>query len=406
MQILDVKADTARFNAGFVVFFIALLLSVQPLSTDLYLPSMKAITLDLGLTVVQSQSTLLALLLGFAMSQLGWGIYSDRVGRRGVLLTGALLYTLSALTCTVANSAAMLIAARLVMGCGLAAMVVCARALIRDLFDVPTGQQAFAKALTGMAITATLSGVAGGWLAQHLPWRAVMGFLTGMGLVALVITWFKYEESHFPQHAEDQGWLTQMLASWRKLLRSPEFLLNTGLAAFTYTEAMLFLGGSSLVLVRNHGVAPGTFGLYMTGFSACFLCGTMACRVVLRRAGRKLALRAAFTLSSLGLLGFVGVSMGPADQAVAALVAAHFVYMLGHGFNQVCSQAGAVAPFPKEAGAAAALSGTLTILCSVVLGQLQAVALGHWPQALTMFAAGNAFMAVTFAVLLSRRASV
>jgi len=396
MQADAVKAPQTSFNARFVVFFIALLLSVQPLSTDLYLPSMHAIVHGLDLSVVQSQGTLLGLLLGFAVSQMGWGIYSDRVGRRGVLLTGAGLYTLSALACAFAMSGTVLILARVAMGVGLAAMVVCARALIRDLFDVPKGQQAFAKALSGMAVAATLSGVAGGWLAQHLPWRAVMGLLASVGAVAWLITWFMFEESHFPQHAPDQSWLAQMLASWRKLLRSRVFLLNTGLAASTYTEAMLFLGGSSLVLIGQMGIEPGTFGWFMTGYSACFLGGTMACRLVLRRASRKLALRVAMSVSAWGAMALLGLTLSPVNLGVAALVAAQMLYMFGHGFNQVCSQAGAVAPFPQEAGAAAALSGTITILCAVVLGQAQAVALTHWPVALTAFAAINALLAAGF----------
>ena len=80
--------------------------------------------------------------------------------------------------------------------------------------------------------------------------------------------------------------------------------------------------------------------------------------------------------------------------------------MLGHGFNQVCSQAGAVAPFPKEAGTAAALSGTLMILCCVGMGQVQAVALSHSGTSLTAFAAFDAAMAAAFAWALRRHVAV
>jgi DHA1 family bicyclomycin/chloramphenicol resistance-like MFS transporter len=390
------------FNPRFIVFFVALLLSFQPLSTDLYLPSLQMITQSLSLSVVQAQGTLLGLLLGFAVSQLFWGQYSDRIGRRRILLVGALIYTLSAALCTLATSGTVMMLARVAMGCGLAALVVCARALIRDLFDEAAGQQAFAKALTGMAVTATLSGVAGGVLARYVPWRGTMGVLALLGAVVLLTTWRHFDESHEPHHDRTVHWLAQMGQAWRKILASRTFLLNTGLAAFTYTEAILFIGGSSLVMVRQHGVKPEAIGLFMTAYSACFLAGTVVCRQVLKRGGLHTALRLACGMSSLGWVLFVLLSVFPDQQITSHLVMAQMIYMLGHGFNQVCSQAGAVAPFPKEAGTAAALSGTLMILCTVALGQLQAMALTHTPMALTWFSAFNALMAALFGLALLR----
>lgn len=394
--------NQAVVNPRFVVLFVAALLSFQPLSTDIYLPSLQMIRQDMGLSVVQAQSTLLGLLLGFAVSQLFWGHFSDRMGRKRILMMGAGLYTFSALACAFAASGHVLIVARVAMGCGLAAMVVCGRAVMRDLFDVQSGQQAFAKALTGMAVTAALSGVVGGVLARYVPWRGTIALLGLVSLAVLLLTWRRFEESHTPDHKPDVHWLAQLLASWRGILGNRAFLFNTGLAAFTYTEAILFIGGSSLVLVGREGLTPSTFGLIMTGYSSCFLAGTVLCRRMLRKGGRRLALMAGSTQSSLGMLAFVAVSLNPRWHGVVPLVAAQMLYMLGHGFNQVCSQAGAVAPFPKEAGTAAALSGTLMILCSVCMGQLQALVLSHTPLALSWFACFNATMVVGFGVLLWR----
>ncbi|HEX8602284.1 MAG TPA: MFS transporter, partial [Pseudoduganella sp.] len=46
------------------------------------------------------------------------------------------------------------------------------------------------------------------------------------------------------------------------------------------------------------------------------------------------------------------------------------VYMLGHGFHNPCGQAGAVAPFPAQAGRAAAVSGFVLTATGFVSGQL------------------------------------
>ena len=192
-------------------------------------------------------------------------------------------------------------------------------------------------------------------------------------------------------------------APWLHILRHAEFRLNTGLAGFTYAEAILFIGGSSLVLVRHLGVSPGTVGLLMTLYSGCFLAGTMLCRRVLRQAGRPQALRLASQMSGTACVGFALLALTGGWQNVLLLMLVQMAYMLGHGFNQVCSQSGAVAPFPENAGTAAALSGTLMILCSVLLGQLQSWVLGQTPAALPCFAAVNAGMAGLLAWRLRHR---
>ena len=39
-----------------------------------------------------------------------------------------------------------------------------------------------------------------------------------------------------------------------------------------------------------------------------------------------------------------------------------FIFMLGHGVHQPCGQSGAIAPFPKAAGAASAITGFLMMV--------------------------------------------
>jgi len=45
-----------------------------------------------------------------------------------------------------------------------------------------------------------------------------------------------------------------------------------------------------------------------------------------------------------------------------------FLTMGAHGINFPCAQTGAVAPFPREAGAAAGLLGFITMLAALVTG--------------------------------------
>jgi MFS transporter, DHA1 family, multidrug resistance protein len=73
-------------SANLVVFLLALLLGIQPVTTDLYLPALPALTQNLSASMSQAQLTLTALSLSFGVSQLVWGPLSDRFGRRPILI--------------------------------------------------------------------------------------------------------------------------------------------------------------------------------------------------------------------------------------------------------------------------------------------------------------------------------
>src|SRR3954470_7656630 len=79
-----------------------LLLTVfGPISMDLYLPALPALTVDLGAVTSVAQLTVTACLLGLAAGQLIAGPLSDRFGRRGILVIGAVAYVLTSALCAI-----------------------------------------------------------------------------------------------------------------------------------------------------------------------------------------------------------------------------------------------------------------------------------------------------------------
>ena len=93
-----------------IVLLLSLLLGLQPVTTDLYLPALPVLTAGFTAPMHQAQLTLTALLLAFGVSQLVWGPLSDRFGRRPILLIGLSAYVLAAIGSTLAPSMTALIA--------------------------------------------------------------------------------------------------------------------------------------------------------------------------------------------------------------------------------------------------------------------------------------------------------
>jgi DHA1 family bicyclomycin/chloramphenicol resistance-like MFS transporter len=113
------SAQAVPRSQAMTVMLLALLLGLQPVTTDLYLPALPALTQGFGASMVQAQLTLTALLLAFGTSQLVWGPLSDQWGRRPVLLGGIAAYTVAAVAATLAPNIEALIAVRTLQGLSL-----------------------------------------------------------------------------------------------------------------------------------------------------------------------------------------------------------------------------------------------------------------------------------------------
>ena len=86
-------SPTRPDTAGRMLPAVLLLLTVfGPISMDLYLPVLPALTLELGAVTSMAQLTVTACLIGLALGQLIAGPLSDRFGRRMPLLIGVVAY--------------------------------------------------------------------------------------------------------------------------------------------------------------------------------------------------------------------------------------------------------------------------------------------------------------------------
>jgi DHA1 family bicyclomycin/chloramphenicol resistance-like MFS transporter len=175
------SATPTTMPTGLIVLILSMLLGIQPVTTDLYLPALPALTQGFGAPMSQAQLTLSALLLAFGTSQLIWGPLSDRFGRRPILLWGLAAYTLASVGSTFAPSMAMLIAWRVVQGAAMGAVVMCARAIVRDLYQPLEGARVMSKGLSGLGVLACVCAPLGGLLSEFYGWRIALAALAVFG---------------------------------------------------------------------------------------------------------------------------------------------------------------------------------------------------------------------------------
>ncbi|MFZ3128658.1 MAG: multidrug effflux MFS transporter [Rhodoferax sp.] len=352
---------------GLIVLMLSVLMGIQPVTTDLYLPALPRLTHELGASMAQAQLTLTALLLAFGISQLFWGPLSDRWGRRPVLLAGLTAYVAASLGSALAPTLDLLIIWRTVQGAAMGAAVMCARAIVRDLYTPTQGAGVMSKGLSGLGVIACVAAPLGGLLTAWFDWHAALLALAVFGAFGLALVALRFQET--VHHKNPRALQPATLArTWLGIVRNPTFVAFTVLSMCSYSGLFTFLAASSFVFIRVLGFSTTAYGLVMLGNSFVYLLGTFLCRRLLIRVGvrRTLAIAGGLSVaggSTMGGLALLGV------QSAWAIILPFGLFIAAHGIHQPCGQSGAVGPFPKAAGAASALNGFLMMVSAFATGQ-------------------------------------
>jgi DHA1 family bicyclomycin/chloramphenicol resistance-like MFS transporter len=351
----------------FLLPALVLLLGLQPVTTDLYLPALPTLQADLGAPVAAAQLTLSALVVAFGLAQLVWGPVADRVGRRPVLLAGLGLYVVAACAAAAAPGIGWLVAARALQGAGMAAATACGRAMVRDVFEPVEGARAMARAMTGLGAIAVLSPVVGGLLVEATgSWRATLLGTAVAGAVALAAVAVGLAET-LPRRDPRATRPATVLANWREVASNPRFVAWTAVAVGTYGGIFVMLVGSASVYIGVLGVSRVAYGALLASMSLFYIVGTLVARGVIARHGLAGTVRRGAALSMAGGVAMAALALARVETVWAILLPT-WLYALGHGLNQPCAQVGAVAPFPEKAGTAASLSGFAMMAAAFATG--------------------------------------
>jgi DHA1 family bicyclomycin/chloramphenicol resistance-like MFS transporter len=372
------------------------LTAFAPLSTDMYLPSLPAVSQDLSATMALTQITLTAYILGLAFGQIVVGPISDARGRRRPLLIGIAIYVLASLLCVVAPSVAVLSLLRFLQGFAGAAGIVIALAIARDLYAGSTLARCISLLMTVNFLAPIVAPVLGGQLLTFTSWRGVFVTLALLGLVALLASAFGLNETLETSHRQSSG-VSATLRSFRGLLVNKRFVGYALSSSFAFAAAMIYISMSPFVLENIYGLSPQIFGL-LFGINALGLASMsqVSGRLVSRMSSKRLLIGGvvALAIAGLALLGVVIMGIG-----LVGVLPLLFLIVASLGF--VVPNATALAldtTDPQTAGSASGLLGMLQFAIGAVIAQL--VGLAGTTTALPMAGAIAAFGVVALLTFL------
>src|SRR3954470_10208111 len=184
-----------------------LLLTVfGPISMDLYLPALPALTADLGAVTSVAQLTVTACLIGLAAGQLIAGPLSDRFGRRGILLIGIVAYIATSALCAMSPTVGLLIAARLAQGLAGGIGIVVAQAAGRDIYSGGALIRFYGRLTVVGGFAAIVGPLLGGALNTVVDWRGLFVFLAVAGAAILLVTLMVFRETLPVAQRVTGGW--------------------------------------------------------------------------------------------------------------------------------------------------------------------------------------------------------
>src|SRR6266700_234946 len=157
--------------------------------------------------VVESYSLLLSALL------LMGGSLGDYYGRRRIFIAGVAIFSLASAWCGFATNVRELIFARAMQGAGGALLVPGSLAIISASFRDEDRGHAIGTWSGFTAITAAIGPVLGGWLIEHVSWRAVFFINLPLAAAVLIVSLWRVPESRDENQKARLDWLGATLAT-------------------------------------------------------------------------------------------------------------------------------------------------------------------------------------------------
>ncbi|MGW4677062.1 multidrug effflux MFS transporter [Micromonospora taraxaci] len=340
-----------------LVLVLGALIAIGPLTIDMYLPALPAITAGLQTTETAVQLTLTGTLVGLALGQLLIGPLSDVVGRRIPLLAGLAAHIVASVLCVFAPTIEVLGTLRVLQGLGVAAATVVATAVVRDLFSGASFARIFSRLMLVMGLAPILAPTLGSGLLRWTEWRGVFAALAVLGALLIVVAALRLQET-LPVARRRHGGVAATLRDYRGLFNDRAFVGLVLVAGLAMAALFAYVSGSSFVLQREYGLDEQEFGVAFGAGAVGLIAATQFNVRLLRRYTPQQILVSALiagTAAGLLLVLFAATGFG----GLGTLLAALWLVLAAAGLALPNAPALAMSRHSEAAGTAAALLGAV-----------------------------------------------
>ena len=339
--------------------------SFGQIASDLYLPSLPYITVDLATRRELVQLTVTCFMVSYCISRLIYGPISDGIGRKIPLVIGFIITFVGSCVCLAATNIYILMAGRIIQGFGAAAGSVLTGAILRDMLEGRLLSKFNSYFAFVNIIFVASAPLAGGYLEEVFGWRSTFLVLLAYTILLLIMTIFLFKETNNKRNPENIK-IKQIVTNIKYLLNNRIFVVYTILVMAGYAAVLAWLTSGPIIIQKQLHYSPVQFGwiaLVFGGFTYC-VGALMNTKLVMIHRNKSLVLFGVSLMVVSGIYFIIASALGMLN--IYNIVIPVSIFSFGNSFTFPSSYSGALTPFPELAGSAAAVLSSMQILGGVV----------------------------------------
>lgn len=254
----DRAAEQTYLGSRGLIVFLVLLTAFVPLSTDLYLPALPTITAHFGVPEYLTNLTLILFFVFYALGTLVWGPFSDKYGRRPILITGLTIYTIAGGLCAASADVFQLMLFRVFQAIGAGAASAVSIAIVKDVYRGRKREGILAIIQSLVVFAPAVAPIVGAFLLNLTSWRGafVAQAIIGATVVAGSIA--------FRETLEERTGVSviRTLGRLGVVLKNPGFASLLPIFALISISNMAYITASSYIYQDDFQVSSQTYSYY------------------------------------------------------------------------------------------------------------------------------------------------
>ena len=251
---------------------LAVIVAVPVIGMTIISPALTVIKNDLNISFSDTQLILTLYFTFLALGQILSGPFSDKYGRKPILLLGASIYSISAFLASLSSNIEILLILRCFQGFGAAACLSVGRTILSDCFEIKEAAKQMSKMTAIMAVIPITCFIFGGFLADFFGWRTNLIALGVISLLLIICMLLMLQET-LEIKAKSISFYNMFLV-YKGLVKNNSFNFFTVTTAMQ-TSMFFAMNGFMPYEFARKGVSISEFGIWFSLTSVGYIFGNI-----------------------------------------------------------------------------------------------------------------------------------